>query len=1114
MGNFDFLREEAQFDSFAATAITAEWLYRVNLAVCVATCRQAMEFAIKWMYLHDGDLTMPATDRLAVLMSEEAFVQIIGPQMQARLELIRRLGNDATHLAKSYTPDQAALALENLYYFCRFLQYCYGEAPLQPPPFDRALLTQAAQMPEAAQMPAHAPTPQGQQRQDQSRRRRARIDSFDAPALQLGEFETRKIYIDALLQEAGWFEGTNLRCDVPLKGDGREDLPQTADYVLYGRDGAPLAIVEAIGSLEEVRAGMLRAQMAAGLLEKQTGRRPALFLSNGFETQFWTDPDGAPRAVSGLFSQSDLEFERSKAQRRLDPSVRLENSIADRYYQKEAVRAVLRAFGEQRRQALLSMAAGSGKTRTALLLCDALLRMGVVKNILFLAEEPAMATQMRREADRLLTDVTVSEPSRHRHNLRAQVLCATYESMGEYIDGALESGGGRIFTAGHFDLIICDEANWTVYGRHRALLTYFDALLVGLTDCGAQDIDPRTYHAFGLEAGKPTYAYDLSRAIADGYLVDYACVRTRLRLLRTGIVYDALEKEEKERFLAAFGGGKALPRRIDPAAIGGPVFNEDSAGQMLAVLMRHGVKVDRGAALGKTIVFASSRTHADQICRVFQARYPHLPAGYCRVVDSQEAYSQDLVDDFCARTRLPRIAVSVGALDAGIDVPACVNLVFFKRVENRELFMRMVGRGTRPCKGLIDGKNKEKFLVFDFFGNFEAFSGRYSGEGAPEQMPLPAQIFCLQAQLLRALQAPERQSAGLTALRASIVQSMVGQMRALDRGYFAVRACLKQVETYCTPEAYDHLDAPALQTLTGTLAALTGIGQNHEPERTLALDRDFYALMLHLLEPETQKQAPKAFAVQMRQLADAAAVPGVREQARLIRALAAPLASCVITPEQLETARRALRGPAALAGRVPGPLVVNFADAVEQIEFFEPSQRGQEAARYRARVEEFLDKNPNDAAIVRLRSGEALDATQVNRLRRIAWQLTGTQAEFDAACGGDCVGVYLRRLTGMRSANVRGALYGALGGCTLSDDAKWFVQLVSRHLAKAGVMLDKSVLTLPPFEARGSCLALFDTPALARLLGAIDQLNAHAQTADAPEDRRKSPKSIEKPLKE
>ena len=121
MTNFDFLKTEKKFESFADVAISAERILPIDVSASVINCRRAMEFAIKWMYSVDGSLVMPWDDKLITLMSMEEFRDIVGNNLWIRMDFIRKMGNTAAHNGKKVTKDQALLCLENLFIFMDFI---------------------------------------------------------------------------------------------------------------------------------------------------------------------------------------------------------------------------------------------------------------------------------------------------------------------------------------------------------------------------------------------------------------------------------------------------------------------------------------------------------------------------------------------------------------------------------------------------------------------------------------------------------------------------------------------------------------------------------------------------------------------------------------------------------------------------------------------------------------------------------------------------------------------------------------------------------------------------------------------------------------------------------
>ncbi len=510
MTNFDIFTATPQFESFASVAISAERILHIDPSACVLNCRRAMEFAVKWMYSVDKALVMPYQDTLVSLMNAEDFRDIVGTDIWRRMDFIRRMGNNAAHSGKRVSEEQAGLCLENLYIFLDFVAYCYGEN-YTAGHFDRALLEQPAEAPAAqpdeekdidlaALMAENAAL-----KEELTARRAEQQQTYVPKPLDLSEYKTRKLYIDTMLTDAGWTEGKDWMNEVELPGMPNKSEVGYADYVLYGDDGRPLAVVEAKRTCVDVAKGRQQAKLYADLLEKKYHRRPVIFLTNGFETRI-TDTIYPERKCAAIYSKRDLEkLFNLQSMRTSLRNVMVDRSIAGRYYQEGAIKATCDAFTRNRRKALLVMATGSGKTRTVIALCDVLLQHGWVKNILFLADRNSLVTQAKRSFVNLLPDLSVTNLCEEKDNYTAHCVFSTYQTMYNVID-SVQDENGKLFTCGHFDLVICDEAHRSVYNKYKDIFNYFDAPLVGLTATPKDEIDKNTYEIFELENGVPTYA--------------------------------------------------------------------------------------------------------------------------------------------------------------------------------------------------------------------------------------------------------------------------------------------------------------------------------------------------------------------------------------------------------------------------------------------------------------------------------------------------------------------------------------------------------------------------------------------------------------------------------
>ena len=500
MTNFDFLLSDPQLTAFGEAAVTAEKIYTIDSAACVLNCRRCMEFAVKWMYSVDSALVMPYDDRLVSLMDAEDFREIVGSDLWRRMKYIRQTGNAAAHNEKKISRAQARLCLENLWYFMDFIACCYGTT-YTASAFDPTLLEQQNAAPAPAPVPnvdLVALMAENEALKAQlTARREAQQPSYTPKPLDLSEYKTRKLYIDAMLADAGWTEGKDWVNEVELPGMPNKSEVGYADYVLYDDAHRPLALIEAKRTCVDPAKGRQQAKLYADLLEQKYGRRPVIFLTNGFDTRI-DDGTYPERKVAAIYSKRDLEkFFNLRAMRTSLKYIQVNRDIAGRYYQEGAIKATCQALAQNRRKALLVMATGSGKTRTVIALVDVLLQHGWVKNVLFLADRNPLVTQAKRSFVNLLPDLSVTNLCEEKDNYTAHCVFSTYQTMMNCID-SVEDGEGKLFTVGHFDLVICDEAHRSIYNKYRDIFNYFDAPLVGLTATPKDEIDKNTYEVFEL----------------------------------------------------------------------------------------------------------------------------------------------------------------------------------------------------------------------------------------------------------------------------------------------------------------------------------------------------------------------------------------------------------------------------------------------------------------------------------------------------------------------------------------------------------------------------------------------------------------------------------------
>lgn len=1109
--NFDYLKQEPKFSRFADVAISAEKIILMDPEASIINSRRAMEFAVKWMYSVDSDLEMPYQDNLQSLMNAEEYRDIVGPDLWKRMDYIRRCGNNVAHSNKKLGRDEAMLCLENLFIYLDFVACCYSEQ-YEERSFDRTVITSRIEKARESKAAASAVKAELEREQEKSAkqeldlqklmaenaslkeelsaRRQEQQQAYVPKPLDLSEYKTRKLYIDAMLMEAGWTEGKDWLNEVELHGMPNQSGIGFADYVLYDDMHRPLAVIEAKRTCADVSRGRQQAKLYADLLEQKYKRRPVIFLTNGFETHI-IDGQYPERPCAVIYSKRDLEkWFNLLAMRTSLEHVTVDKNIAGRYYQEAAIKAVCRSFDEKnRRKALLVMATGSGKTRTVIALCDCLLKAGWVKNILFLADRNSLVTQAKRSFVNLLPSLSCTNLVEEKDNYNAHCVFSTYQTMMNCIDTVSDSQG-KLFTCGHFDLVICDEAHRSIYNKYRDIFSYFDAPLVGLTATPKDEIDKNTYEIFELENGVPTYGYDLAQAVKDGYLVDYVSVESKLKFMERGIVYDELSEEDKEAYEATFGGEQGnLPEAINSSALNSWIFNEDTIKQVLNILMTNGIKIDYGQKLGKTIIFARNHDHAEKILEVFHKEYPSLP-DYAKVIDNYMTYAQSAIDEFSDPKKLPQIAISVDMLDTGIDVPEVLNLVFFKKVMSKAKFWQMIGRGTRLCPGLLDGEDKQKFYIFDFCGNFDFFRMN-KGKAVANTIPLQGAIFNLQFEISYKLQDMEYQTDRLTAYRKALVDQMSGKVRELPRDSFAVRQHLKYVELYSEPSGYHALTYEDTLLVREEVAPL--IQPDGDEVNAVRFDALMYGIELAYLVGKKYSKARTDLNRKVAGIAGMSNIPEIQAQSDLINKILHTDYVETAGINEFEEIREKLRDLMKYVSSEKVKYTTNFADELLSMEWKESELENDELKNYKAKAEHYIRQHQDNPAIAKLKTNQPLTQADIEALEETLWHEVGTKQDYEQEFGAKPLGEFVREIVGLDMNAAKEAFSEYLTGTNLDSRQIYFVNQIVEYIVRNGMMKDFSVLQEPPFTDRGSVVEIFtDMSVWLGIKRVIDTINANA----------------------
>jgi len=1112
MTNFDFLQKSGQFQAFSDACVEAEQSISFSPALCALGVRKSAELAVKWLYSIDPALTMPYKDNFSALVFNPSFTETVGEDTLNHLRYIIKLGNYAAHTSKQVTYREAVLALSNLFDFILFIDYCYGPEYEQRT-FDESLLAagnnQSVPVEHFKKLQA-ALEERSKEREKMAEEMKKLRDEMAAMRQQnqknrcfnpsgMSEAETRKSIIDIDIKTMGWVFDVDCRTEYPVVGmpEPSESGNGFADYVLFGSNGKPLAVVEAKKTTVDPKVGRRQAYLYANCLEQMTGQRPLIFYTNGYTTWFWDDTNYPERTVYSVFNKQDLQriIDRRSLAREFY-HLDINPSITDRDYQKMAIQRVCEEFTRRQRKALLVMATGTGKTRTAVSLVDVLMAHRWVTNILFLTDRVELVKQAKDAFTKHMPNLSSCNlMKRGEGKPTDRAIFSTYPTIMNAINDETTEEGQKLFTPGHFDLIIIDEAHRSIFKKYRAIFEYFDALLIGLTATPKNDIGHNTYDFFDLQDDMPTFAYEYDQALKEGHLVDYHCIERLFKIPTQGIHYDELTPAQQKAFEDAFEEDDEVPAFISGSSVDRVYFNKDTTRRILTELMEKGLKVEGGDKLGKTIIFARNHDHAAFIEKQFNILFPQYQGKFATVIDHKVKYHEDLLKQFKDKTQYPQIAISVDMLDTGIDVPEILNLVFYKQVFSKSKFWQMFGRGTRLCEDLFGpGEDKKEFYIFDYLGNFEYFAQNPKGKESEECGSLAKRTFTLKVHIIKELQDLKYQTDELIPFRQGLVDELASSIAALNQQQFQVKQNLFYVDKYGDASAFRSLGLVEAENIISHLAGL--IPPIDEDETARRLDVLMYRMILAKAEEDDQTYNSIAKKVQKiaASLSQKGTIPEVMAAKDTLTAIRTDAFWQTATLTEVNRIREEIRGLMHFLKREMKTKVINITDAVLFEREGERFTAESNLDSYYERASRYVTENEDKPALHKLKNNIPLSREDWSELEGIFWHEVGTKEEYEQVTSDKTpLGKFARSLTGLSSEAVHTAFSAFLDTGVYTEAQVHFVHCIMDWIITYGT-LGKEDMRDPEFAGGSDIVEVFGDNIVdfQKIMAVIDSINANA----------------------
>ena len=1113
MSNFDFILKNKTFKTFAEASVEAEKSISATNVSCAIMCRRALELAVKWIYANDKELITPYQDNLSSLVYDINFKNMVDEKIFNEITYVIKLGNFSVQSNKKVTREEAIICLKYLFDFMNWIAYCYDSEYVESKFNENILPTLSEnnlkreqreeleiQLNEKDSILIKTLKENEELRRQLTSERERKQKSYNFKINDISEFETRKRFINLDLEIAGWEFGKNIIEELQVSNMTSTQETGYVDYVLFGTNGKPLAVVEAKRTSKDAKYGKQQAKLYADCLEKEYAQRPIIYYTNGKEIYMWDDFEYPERKVAGYYTQNELQLliNRRKSKDSLE-HIFVDDKITNRPYQLEAIKNVCEAFEQKHRKTLLVMATGTGKTRTAISIVDVLTGKNWVQNVLFLADRTELVKQAEKNFKKLLPDISCCNllSSKDNDPEESRIIFSTYQTIINCIDTMKNKNGNQLFTPGHFDLIIIDEAHRSIYKKYQSIFEYFDGLLVGLTATPRNDVDKNTYKFFELENNVPTFVYEYDEAVKQKYLVNYHTIKTNTEFLDRGIKYNQLKKEDKEEYENLFEDEEIIPDEISPSAINSWLFNRDTIKLILETLMSKGLKVEGGDKLGKTIIFARNHNHAIEIVKTFDSLYPKFNGEFARVIDNQINFASNLIESFEIPEKLPQIAVSVDMLDTGIDVPEVLNLVFFKPIKSKIKFWQMIGRGTRLCKDIYGkGMDKDQFYIFDCCKNFEFFEENERGIETGNAISLTEKIYSLKLDIITALESLEYQSQEeYKQYRNELVNEFIIKINGLNRNSFITRSKSVYIEKYSSKNNWDHIDYINYNEIKENLISIFISEDNDEYAKRF--DNLVYGVQVGKMKSKNIKQQSSLLAELIENLKKLGTIPQIVAKKELIMFASDEEYWQKADFFEIERARKELRDLIKFIDNPPKKLwLIDIKDDLTIIEDNDDSKITStgDFNNYKKKVTNFLNGNLDNLIIYKIKHNELLNESEKKDLERIMFEELGNNHEFVQTFGNKNVIQVVRNIVGLDQETANSIFSKYINDNRLNSKQIQFIKLLISYVIKNGT-ISIEILTEDPFSSLGSVSEIFENniTAFKEIREDINNINKNAE---------------------
>ena len=489
--------------------------------------------------------------------------------------------------------------------------------------------------------------------------------------------------------------------------------------------------------------------------------------------------------------------------------------------------------------------------------------------------------------------------------------------------------------------------------------------------------------------------------------------------------------------------------------------------------MEHGIKIEGGDKIGKSIIFAANQNHANKIKERFDILYPEYKGKIAEVITFNTKFVQNAIDRFSKTDSYPQIAISVDMLDTGIDVPDIVNLVFFKKVRSKAKFWQMIGRGTRLRTDLFGpGDDKKGFLIFDYLGNMDYFRVDQRPEKSGIIESLSQRIYKLRVDILYALEQNASDQDYVDEINKQI-KEMSGYIQSLNEDSFNVKMHLKYVHQYKNPDNWINLNEMDTHYIKDELSSLVVI--HDEDKRAKFFDRQMYMIEMAYLNHYDASQVINKVIMMADELYKKQTTPDIADNAEYLKCAKDPDYWKTANYFDLEVLREKIRGLVKYLD--PGPIVdpvdTHFEDEIIETKMNDAFYNDEGLENYKEKVQHYLKAHEDDEAIYKLRHNQVITPDEMKHLENLLWIDLGSKDDYRLHFGDTSITRLIRKIVGLDRQAAMAEFSRFLDDQSLNSRQIHFVELLVDYIVKNGFIEDKKVLLQDPFKSIGSMSALF-----------------------------------------